>query len=227
MSDFSKALSASLGRKFLMAATGLFLCIFLVEHLYTNLMLYAEFFTPGDKGAAFNEASHSMVHNLIIRIVEVVLFLAIIVHVIDALMLTAENKKARPVGYAVSKVNETSTWFSRNMGLTGSFILFFIIVHLYNFFLPYRIQGTEHTPAMIVRDVFHSPAYVVLYSISLILLGFHLNHGFQSSFQSLGFNNRKYAGTLRTAGTIFALIITIGFLTFPILFFFDIAGTTF
>lgn len=227
MSDFSKVLKASLGRKFLMAATGLFLIIFLIEHLYTNLMLYADLFNPEDRGAAFIEASHSMVHNLLIRIVEVVLFLAIIIHVIDALVLTRENTKARPVGYSVNKTDETSTWYSRNMGFTGSIILFFIVVHLYTFFVPYRITEEDYNIARGVKDAFQSPLYSGFYVIANIILGLHLNHGFQSSFQSLGFNNRKYAGILRTTGTALAIILTIGFISFPVLFYFGIAGQTF
>lgn len=228
MSDLSRVLSASLGRKFLMAATGLFLCIFLVEHLYTNLLLYADFFNPEDKGAAFIEASHNMVHNLLIRIVEIVLFAAIIIHVIDAVMLTKANSEARPVGYAVSKVNETSTWFSRNMGFTGSIILFFIVIHLYTFFVPYRItnDGTVNL-AIQVKEAFASPIYSGFYILALLFLGFHLSHGFQSSFQSLGLNNRKYAQPLRTLGNIFAIVITLGYLSFPVLFFFGIAGKSF
>lgn len=229
MSDFSKVFKASLGRKFLMALTGLFLIVFLIEHLYTNLFLFADFFNPEDAGAAFNEASHGMVHNLLIRIVEVVLFLAIIIHVVDALMLTMENRKARPVGYAVSKTNETSSWYSRNMGFTGSIILFFIVIHLYTFFVPYRITegGPGYNLAATVKSAFSSPVYSGFYMIALLILGLHLNHGFQSSFQSLGFSNRKYAPLLKSAGTIFAIVITIGYMAFPILFYFGIAGKSF
>jgi len=233
MSAFAKVINSSLGRKYVMAASGLFLCIFLLEHLYTNLMLYAEFFNPEDKGQAFIEASHSMVHNVLIRIVEVVLFAAIIIHVIQAYQLTAQNKKARPIKYAVNKTNETSTWYSQNMGLTGSVILFFIVIHLYTFFVPYRITDTELYAAgtvNVARDVkeaFQSPVYSIWYIVALLILGFHLNHGFQSAFQSIGFNNRKFAPLLRKTGTAFAIIITLGFMTFPILFYFGIAGKTF
>ncbi len=228
MSDLSKVFSASLGRKFLMSATGLFLCIFVLEHLYTNLLLFADLFNPEDKGAAFIEASHSMVHSILIRIVEIILFAAIIVHVIDAVMLTKSNSEARPVGYAVNKTNETSNWFSRNMGLTGSMILFFLVIHLYTFFVPYRItnDGTVNL-AIQVKEAFSSPIYSGFYIIALIFLAFHLSHGFQSAFQSLGFNNKKYAQPLRTLGNIFAIVITIGYMSFPVLFYLGIAGRSF
>ena len=130
-------INSSLGRKPVMAATGLFLCAFLVEHLYGNLLLFYS-----DGGQAFIEYSHDAVHSILIRTIEVVLFVAIIIHVVQAVYLTKQNSDARPVKYAMYKVGETSNWFSRNMGITGSVILFFIVVHLWHFFVPYRITGT-------------------------------------------------------------------------------------
>lgn len=217
-------LNSSLGRKTIMALTGLFLCIFLIEHLYTNLLLYR-----GDGGIAFNEASHDMVHSIIIRTIEIVLFLSIVIHVIQAVNLTRLNAKARPVKYAVNKLNENSSWFSRNMGVTGSIILFFIVVHLYNFFAPYRITGTvggegADTVAFLVKVAFGNIYYVILYIISALFLGFHLNHGFQSAFQTLGVNNKKYARVWKAVGSGFALLMAIGFGSFPILFYLGIVG---
>lgn len=203
-----------------MACTGLFLCLFLVEHLYTNLLLFA-----GDGGEAFNEASHNMVHSLIIRIVEVVLFAAILTHVWQAIQLTRQNAKARPVGYLVSGTAQTSSWFSRNMGITGSVIFFFIVVHMYNFFVPYRITGevgpgAAETVAQEVAEAMSNPWYALLYTISILFLSFHLNHGFQSAFQSLGVNNKKYSPVLKTAGSFFAFgLVGLGFASFPILFY--------
>ena len=215
-------LNSSLGRKVVMAATGLFLCVFLIEHLYGNLLLYAN-----DKGAAFVNYSHDAVHSIFIRIVEVILFAAIIVHVAQAVVLTRKNAKARPVKYEVNKGNETSSWFSRNMGFTGSLILFFIVMHLYHFFLPYRITGTigqegQLNVAQAVSEGLQNPYYAALYFISVCLLSFHLNHGFQSAFQSLGANNKKYTPILKMAGTGFSLLIFLGFGSFPVLFFFKI-----
>lgn len=212
-------LYSSLGKKIVMAATGLFLCIFLLEHLYTNLMLFY-----GDGGESFNEASHWMVHNLIIRIVEFVLFFAILAHVMQAIRLTKENAAARPVKYAVSGVSVTSNWFSRNMGFTGSMIFFFIVVHLYNFFVPYRVAHSvgndgQLTLAESVSIALANPAYAFLYLIAVLFLCMHLNHGFQSAFQTLGMNNKKYAQLWKKAGTAFALLMFIGYASFPVLFF--------
>jgi succinate dehydrogenase / fumarate reductase cytochrome b subunit len=223
MDSLKKTFSFSVGRKYLMALTGLFLSLFLVEHLYGNLLLYCD-----DAGAAFVEYSHTMVHSILIRIVEVVLFLAIAIHAIQALLLTLRNKKARPVGYAVNKPSANSNWYSRNMGLTGSIILFFLVVHLNNFFVPYRITGLEadENVAMEVKEAFESVWYCLLYVVATIILGFHLNHGFASSFQTLGLNNKGYGKLIKCIGTGFAILITLGFISFPILFHFNLVGHT-
>ena len=221
-------INSSLGRKTVMAATGLFLCLFLVEHLYGNLLLFYS-----DGGQAFIEYSHDAVHSILIRTIEVVLFVAIVVHVVQAVYLTKQNSDARPVKYAMYKVGETSNWFSRNMGITGSVILFFIVVHLWHFFVPYRITGTvgdggEMNVAQAVKVAFQSGWYVLLYVVSVLFLSFHLNHGFQSAFRSLGLNNRTYEKILSLTGSFFAFVIVgVGFASFPILFYFGFAGTTF
>src|ERR1051326_5859987 len=142
-------LNSSLGRKVVMSLTGLFLCLFLVEHLYGNLLLYTD-----PSGQAFVEYSHDAVHSILIRSIEVILFIAIVLHVLQAIMLTRQNAQARPVKYAVSKVSETSTWFSRNMGITGSVIFFFLVVHLRTFFFPYRVTGGVENLAMSVKEAF-------------------------------------------------------------------------
>lgn len=210
-----------------MAATGLFLCIFLLEHLYTNVLLY-----KGDGGAAFNEASHSMVTSIIIRIIEVVLFASIVLHVVQAVYLTGQNRKARPVRYAVNGVSKTSSWNSRNMIVTGAIIFFFIVVHLYNFFVPYRtpfeINGVVVSPgetggmllADKVTEALGNPWYALLYLVSVIFLAFHLNHGFQSAFHTIGLNNRRYEGLLKKFGSFFAFVVVgVGFGSFPVLFY--------
>ncbi|TND10259.1 MAG: succinate dehydrogenase/fumarate reductase cytochrome b subunit, b558 family [Bacteroidetes bacterium] len=218
----SQYLQSSIGKKTVMAATGLFLVVFLLEHLYTNVLLFF-----GDGGKAFNDASHGMVHSIIIRIIEVVLFVSIVLHVIQALMLTGQNNKARPVKYAVSGVSKTSSWFSRNMLLTGSIIFFFIVVHLYNFFVPYRVTGTVNGPedpannlAIAVAEALGDPMYAALYLVSVLFLAFHLNHGFQSAFQTAGLNNRRYAPLWKMAGSFLAFIVFgLGFASFPVLFY--------
>jgi succinate dehydrogenase / fumarate reductase cytochrome b subunit len=221
-------INSSLGRKTVMAATGLFLCAFLVEHLYGNLLL---FFNDG--GKAFVEYSHDAVRSILIRTIEIFLFAAIILHVVQAIRLTKQNSDARPVKYAQYKVNETSSWFSRNMGITGSVILFFIVVHLWHFFVPYRItgtvgDGTDVNVAQAVKAAFQNGWYVLLYVVSTLFLAFHLNHGFQSAFRSVGLNSKKYVLLLSVTGSIFAYgIVFVGFASIPVLFYLGIAGSTF
>ena len=210
---------SSVGRKLLMALTGIFLCLFLLEHLYGNLLLY-----KFDAGKAFNEYTETLTGNIIIRTIEYVLFAAVIIHILDALMLTIRNRKARPVPYAMSRQSQNSTWFSRNMGITGSVILFFFVVHLRSFFFPHRFGAPEETMAYDVAEAFQVSWYTALYIFSMVLLGAHLNHGFQSAFQTLGLSNHKYHQPIKYAGTLFALIMMVGFASFPIMFYFDIGG---
>jgi succinate dehydrogenase / fumarate reductase cytochrome b subunit len=211
---------STVGRKLIMALTGLFLCTFLLEHLYGNMLLY-----KNDGGVAFNEYCVWMAGNLFIRIVEIGLFAGIIIHIVDGLYLTLQNKRARPVRYAMSQQTGNSTWFSRNMGLTGSVILVFLVVHLRSFFLPHRVlDSSETSMAYDVAYAFQSNWYSALYILAMVILGAHLNHGFQSAFQTLGANNQKYRKTLKIAGTVFSLVIMIGFASFPVIFYFDFFG---
>ncbi len=210
--------SSSLGRKLLMAITGLFLCSFLIVHLVGNLAL---FYSPDD----FNLYTRFMSTNGMIRIAEIILFLGIIIHAVDAVMLTKANKKARPVKYAMD--NKKSTWVSRNMGITGSLVLAFIIIHLNTFLITYKfgevgqvlIDGEQVKDMYdVVVKAFGMKLYSVVYIVALAILGMHLNHGFQSAFQSLGLNHKRYTPGIKKAGTIFAIAITIGFIAFPVYF---------
>lgn len=214
-----KLFYSSIGRKFLMALTGLFLCIFLIEHLYGNLLIL-----KGDNGVAFNEYSHSLTSNLFIRIVEIVLFLAFIVHIVDAIVLTRKNKQSRPVPYVKNAPEKNSSWFSRNMGLTGSLILVFLVIHLKDFFYKYRIEGLEKGETLYneVVESFHQFWYVAIYVIAFLFLAFHLNHGFQSAFQSLGLSNKKYSPIIKKTGTLFAILIAIGYSVIPLIIFFTL-----
>ena len=211
----------TVGRKLVMSLTGLFLFLFLLEHLYGNLLLYKL-----DEGHAFNDYSEMLTGNIIIRTIEYVLFACFIIHSIDALYLTLSNRKARPVGYAVNHQAHNSSWFSRNMGLTGSFILFFLIIHLRTFFFPHRFGNPENSMAYDVAVAFSSNWYAAFYLISMVLLGAHLNHGLQSSLQTLGVSNKKYRNLIKSTGSVIALILMIGFASFPIIFYFNLFGVS-
>ncbi len=204
MNSLTRAFSYSVGRKLIMAATGLFLMVFLIEHLIGNFLLL-----KGDGGAAFIEYSASMVHNLLIRIVEVLLFAAIVIHVIDGVTLFFSGRKKRSRRYAVQ--NSPASWTSRNMIVTGTVIFIFLIVHFYTFFVPYRVLGTDATIYELVIAAFSSPVYVAFYVVAFLFLGLHLKHAFISSMQTLGLRHLKYDKCLDVAGTLYAIVVPLGY----------------
>ena len=126
----SNFIQSSLGKKFLMGITGLFLISFLVVHATLNSFIFAM-----DGGALFNQGALFMATNPIIRIMEIVLFIGIILHCVQALFLTLKNQKARPVKYAVNDGKANSKWYSRSMGILGSLLLMFLVVHLAHFWV--------------------------------------------------------------------------------------------
>ena len=133
MSNFAKTFSSSLGKKLIMAATGLFLCTFLIVHLVGNLQLFKD-----DAGQAFNAYAYFMTHFTPIKIVSYLLYASIIVHAVYALILTTGNVKARPIAYAVQAGSQNSPWTSRNMGILGTILLIFIVIHMGNFWWKYH-----------------------------------------------------------------------------------------
>ena len=220
MSTNAGLFSSSLGKKYLMALTGLFLCSFLVIHFLGNITLYTD-------PVQFNEYTRFMSSNPIIRVMEIVLVAGFLTHIIDAIMLTRANKKAQPVKYAMDK--KQSSWYSRNMGLTGSVILAFLVLHLQSFWYGYKFGSPAYatdSAGLPIKDMYTMVIeafgefwYSGLYVIAVTLLGIHLNHGFQSAFQSVGLRHKKYTPTIKMLGTAFSIFITLGFVSFPIYFF--------
>ena len=207
-----------------MGVTGLFLVSFLVIHCFLNSLI---FFNDG--GLTFNEGAHFMGHNWLIRTMEIVLFLGIILHIIQALVLTIQNRKARPLGYAKFHGAANSTWYSRSMGLLGTLILIFLIVHLAHFWVKSRITGLPGTDANghedlygVMQATFTYSWVVILYCFAMISLAYHLLHGFQSAFQSLGLNHRKYTPFIKKFGVAFSIIIPIIFAAMPLTMYFGI-----
>ena len=217
MTSITKIFNPTVGRKALMALTGLFLCVFLCEHLYGNLLLYYN-----DHGHQYELYTHILTRTLLIRIVEYGLFAAFIIHAIDALLLTISNRKARPIKYAVAQSSKNSTWVSRNMGLTGSVILFFLIVHLRMFFFPHRFMDDHTGMYEELVAYFKDWRYSGFYVLSVLFLGLHLSHGAESACQTLGINNKNYAPIIKAIGYAFAIIMTIGFASVPIVYYFQI-----
>lgn len=206
-------LSSSVGRKMLMALSGLFLCSFLVIHLYINLFLFKQ-----DGGAEFEMYGHFMATYPLIRPLEIGLFAGFLLHAFIGIWLWIMNRRARPVGYAVSKAGENSTLSSRIMWATGIVVGFFLTVHIREFFIQSRFLTPGRPMFEIVRETFLNPWTDVFYIIALGLLGYHLKHGFQSAFQTFGLRNSRYQRLIELIGMVFWLLIPLAFAAMPLYF---------
>ncbi len=208
-----------------MSLTGLFLIVFLIIHFIGNISLLYD-----DGGAAFNAYAHFMKHNVLIIIGEYVLFAGFLIHIIQGIVLVIQNKKARPVGYKVAHKNSKVLWTSKLMGPFGIVILIFLGLHLaqffaYKYFLPIEsisYEGGEEMSNLYqkVHALFQgdqSIIWVAVYSVSMLIISFHLSHGFQSAFQSLGWNHKKYTPFVKAVGLAYAILIPLAFALIPIL----------
>ncbi len=212
---------SSISHKYIMAAAGAFLMLFLVSHLATNLLLIKP-----DGGESFNKAVEFLLTNPAVKIAEYILFAGFIIHIIIGIVLEIHNRRSRPVGYYVSPKSGTSH-FSKFMIHSGIIIFIFLLLHLYHFFfvklglVPLyggAADGTDFYPMVV--HTFKIPWVVVVYVVSFLFLGFHLKHAFQSAFQSFGLNHDKYMPAIKVAGTIYAIVIAVGFTIIPLYFYF-------
>lgn len=205
-------LHSSVGRKVVMALTGLFLITFLVVHLAGNLLLLRD-----DNGAAFNAYAEFMSTNPLIRVLEVLLFLGFIIHIYQGLYLAWSARRKRTYGYAQNR--PSANIFSRTMPITGLVILIFLLVHLRSFFVESRILGSPYTMYELCKMAFENPWYSGFYVVSMVLLAFHLAHGFYSAFQTLGLIvNRHVKRVIQWGAALFAFIVPLGFAIIPIYF---------
>lgn len=217
--------STGLGKKLIMSISGLFLMLFLLVHLGTNLLLLI-----GD-GELYNKAANALATIPALRVVEFLLAFGFVFHILYATFLTLKNRKARPIGYSSTKSNDLSSWSSRNMYILGFTILAFLVLHLINFFLKLRFGDVVpyisydngltqiHNSYELVSEFFVNYWwYNVIYIISAVMLGLHLSHGFWSAFQTIGLNNNKWIARLQTASYVYAAIIAAGFTIIPIYF---------
>ncbi len=202
-----------------MALTGLFLILFLVIHLLGNLQLLKD-----DEGQAFNIYAHFMTSNPLIKVISIVNYAMILFHIIWAIILTRRNRLARgPQGYALNR--NSSHWTSRNMGILGTFILIFLVIHLRSFWYEMHwggiptatYDGSEYKNLYAVVDHAYTDLwFVLLYVVSMALLAFHLFHGFGSAFQTLGLNHVKYNPVIRGIGIAFAIVVPALFALIPV-----------
>lgn len=288
---------SSIAKKYFMALTGLFLCTFLIGHLLGNLQLI---FNTGEEGRrAFNEYAYFMGHNLFIQVLSYTTYLALIIHAVDGIMLTIQNKKARPVNYAYNNPKANSGTASRNMAILGTLILVFIATHMANFWwkakitkeipmhslvktVDYPVGQNPATGEMVTKPIevtyylqtngtyqqfkvkdpstgqeqklmevknkhefyditsgvkmgegykdLHSVVMtffskenssalfgVIFYVISMLVLGYHLWHGFASAFQSLGLNHPLYTPIIKKIGMAFSIIVPFLFAIIPVI----------
>jgi succinate dehydrogenase / fumarate reductase, cytochrome b subunit len=202
----SKILFASISKKLIMALAGLFLITFLPVHLSINLMLLIHDPLP------FNTAAHFMATFPVIRVLEVVLFSLIFIHIGWGVFLQIQNWFARPVGYkAVNKAN--TSFFSRFMIWTGGTILVFFVLHWFNFYFIKVgiVPGNAEDFYSVAHQLFKIPAYSIIYLTCFVVLGFHLYHAFFSAFQTLGLRNWFWSPVIKTIGVIYAFVIPAGF----------------
>ncbi|HLG31831.1 MAG TPA: succinate dehydrogenase cytochrome b subunit [Ignavibacteriaceae bacterium] len=223
MGLFLQFTKSSIGKKFIMGITGSFLIVFLIVHLIGNLTLFF--------GAdTFNSYVKTLdVVKPLIRVIELVLLMAFILHIYNGIRLWLENRKAKPVTYKVNAAAENSSIFSRTMVHTGSIVFIFLVLHLGTFFYRFNFYDPEglanqHRYFDIVVSFLQMPVYSLFYVVAVILLGFHLNHGFQSAFQTFGWTDKRYTPIVKSLGTLHAIIMTVGFASMPVYFLFFYGG---
>ncbi|WP_300570834.1 succinate dehydrogenase cytochrome b subunit [Flavobacterium sp.] len=265
----SALLKSSIGKKYWMALTGLFLCTFLVGHLAGNLQLLVP-----NNALHFNQYALFMTSNPAVKLLSYLTYISIIFHAVDGILLAIQNKKARPIAYAKNDAGANSGFASRNMAVLGTVILVFIATHMINFWAKMHFdekmplqkitielqQGMKNDfyvttdggyipvndPAYVIKnrveffdtaanvkvkegykdlykitfdffkDAKYGLAFTLFYVLAMIVLAFHLFHGFQSAFQSLGANNPKYTPAIKLFGKLFSIVVPTLFAIIPI-----------
>jgi succinate dehydrogenase / fumarate reductase cytochrome b subunit len=219
---WKQVFSSSVGRKLTMGLTGIFLILFLIVHVGLNACIWAN-----DGGTMFNRAANFMGANVVPRILEIGLFVFFILHIVQGLVLEADNRSKRGTGYAVNYGNRGSSWYSRSMGLLGTLVLLFLVVHLVHFWIPSRFSNSMEEVTMpngiqvhnlykLMQVTCTELWVVVVYVLGCISLGYHLAHGFLSAFKTLGVHNKRYIRLLRGLGYAFSIIVPLAFALMPI-----------
>ena len=209
--------TSSIGKKYLMGLTGFFLIIYLVVHASINAMIFYN-----DDGVTFNAAAHFMVQNFFVRFLEVGLFAVFILHIIQGLMLWSQNSAARKTKYHVQKYPREIKTYSRLMGWLGTFLLLFLVMHLWHFWAGTKnelyFSGEHVNLYQEMKSIFTNPVWFVLYMIGLASLLYHLLQGFQSAFQTFGINHRRWTPIVKAIGVIYSVAICLLFASMPIAF---------
>ena len=227
--------SSAIGRKIVMATTGIFLILFLVVHVGLNACIFADWVDTSDNGEMFNKAAHFMGSTIVTRIMELILFVGFIAHIIQGYLVEAKNRQRRGEGYQLALGSRGSTWMSRSMAILGTLIFMFLILHISKFWWSSRITHdleevtygngvTMHNLFLRMYDVFQNPIIVIIYVLSVLFLGFHLWHGFHSAFRSLGVHNKKYLSLLKGLGYGFTVLVCVMFALMPVSMYFNVVN---
>jgi succinate dehydrogenase / fumarate reductase cytochrome b subunit len=220
----SSILTSSIGKKLMMSLAGIFLIVFLVVHLGINLSLIFS-----DSRETFNKAANFMGTNIVVRVMEIILFGGFLLHMIYGVVLQLQNWMARPNRYRKENFSQTS-FFSKFMIHTAAVITVFLVIHLFDFYFKAKIfgdvplvnyEGKEyHDLGILVIEKFKIGWVVIFYLACFVVLGFHLLHGFQSAFQSLGLNHKVYSPVIKTLGVIYTILVVGGFMLIPVYIYF-------
>lgn len=205
-----------------MALSGFFLLVFLLQHMSINML---SVIAPD----MFNTVSHFMGTNPVVQFaLQPVLAFGVVFHLAMGMVLEYQNRSARPVNYAYSNPGANSSWMSRNMIITGIMVMLFMSLHFYDFWFPeLNVKYVMGDMSGLLPDggfryweelnhKFHDPIRVGIYCLSFIFLALHLMHGFQSAFQSVGFNHKRYTPALKKLGNAYAIVVPGGFVLIAI-----------
>ncbi len=224
MKWFINFLTSSIGKKLVMSLTGLFLITFLITHLIGNLQLLYN-----DGGESFNKYAKFMTSNPLIKMISYGLYFFIILHTVQGLMLWFVNKSKKGTTYAV-KTKDNATWAANNMALLGTLVLFFLFIHMGDFWLKMKMDKLDmvtYDGGEAIKDLyarvnmaFKELWIVISYLIGLVALGFHLSHGFSSAFQTLGLRHKKYTPLINGLGLAYSILVPLAFAIIPLYIYF-------
>jgi succinate dehydrogenase / fumarate reductase cytochrome b subunit len=220
----SGILTSSIGKKLLMSLAGIFLIVFLLVHMGINLLVIIY-----EDPMVYNKAAHFMTSNILIKIFEIVLFGGFLLHIIYALIVQIQNWIARPSRYNKANYSNTS-FFSKFMIHTAVITLVFLVIHMMDFYIKAKfghaaevlVDGVAyHDLASEILDKFKMLPFVIFYIAAFIFLGFHLIHGFQSAFKTLGMDNRKYTPVIDALALIYSIVVVAGYSIIPVIIYFS------
>jgi succinate dehydrogenase / fumarate reductase cytochrome b subunit len=216
--------TSSIGKKMFMSLAGIFLIVFLLVHLVVNLLVII-YKDP----MVYNKAAHFMSSNILIKIFEIILFGGFLLHIIYALILQVQNWIARPKRYLKANYSNTS-FFSKFMIHTAVITLVFLVIHFMDFYIKAKfghaaeimVDGVAfHDFAAEIEDKFKILPFVIFYIAAFIFLGFHLIHGFQSAFKTLGLDNKKYTPVIQVLAILYSTVVVAGFSVIPVIIYFN------